>query len=323
MPLDPVQVQAVRRDGDRGVAIFRAANPLEALERAVAAAFEVERVVRVLHRPGRVRAARLKRGTPAVHGPAAVDRPAPRRRELAPAHEDRVQRPLALVARHGQCHAQEGSVDRLHVEPLRRAGRLCVERHQRLERAAVRRRLDDDLLRHVGRLRRRADPDRLDPRRRGEGDDERLREVLRHVDPGAGRLAVDRGERRRLQDGLAGARDDRAAASEVHEAGALRVVVRRRDDDRLFRDARRFRRFVAAAGEEQQEGRRERALHRKVLRSTTIFVTSAILATALPTLRSSDIRFRRTASSSTMTMTSSKKRSSSGAIPANDSRARR
>src|SRR4029077_4516050 len=89
VPLKPVQVQAVGRDSDRRVAVLRAANPLEALERAVAPTFEVERAVCVLHRPGRVRAARLKRGTAAVHGPAAVDRPAARRRELAPTHENR------------------------------------------------------------------------------------------------------------------------------------------------------------------------------------------------------------------------------------------
>src|SRR5256885_10045710 len=88
VPLDPVQVQAVGRDSDRRVAVLRAANPLETLERAAAPAFEVERVVRVPHRPGRVRAARLKRGTAAVHGPAAVDRTAARRRELAPVYED-------------------------------------------------------------------------------------------------------------------------------------------------------------------------------------------------------------------------------------------
>src|SRR5207237_899690 len=54
VPLDPVQVQAVGRDSDRRVAVLRAANPLEALKRAVAPPFEVERVVRVLHRSGRV-----------------------------------------------------------------------------------------------------------------------------------------------------------------------------------------------------------------------------------------------------------------------------
>src|SRR5262249_39424329 len=151
----------------------------------------------------------------------------------------------------------------------------------------------------------------------------RLRQIARRIDPERPRIAVDHAVGGKAEIHLAGARDDRGAVRDVGQADALVVIVRGR-----LRQKRRGRRGLPRrlppARRERGEGDDQRAFHdaRSSERSTTIFVTSAIFITALPILRSSDMRLRRTASSSTMTITSLKNVSSSGAMAANDSRAR-
>src|SRR5207248_3872232 len=117
---------------------------------------------------------------------------------------------------------------------------------------------------------------------------------------------------------LTGAPCDCRSVREIEKAAAFGSVGARLLS--LHRCCRRSRLRAARAKEKKEK----KSLHvRYSERSTTIRVTSAILSTASPTLRRRDILFSRIAASSTMTITSSKNVSSSGAIAANDSNARR
>src|SRR5205085_6417883 len=141
---------------------------------------------------------------------------------------------------------------------------------------------------------------------------------VRRIGPERHRIAVDGSVGGYGEEGRAGARDDGGAAHDVGQADALRAVIKCSGG----RSGRRPRRFATTCREDQYE--KKKSFHARYSeRSTTILVTSAIFITAPPILRNSDMRLRRTLSSSTMTMTSLKNASSSGAMAAKDSSARR